>query len=92
MQKGEILHSGPTRYLQMPFRSLLGYAYRVNDNRYSGIFVLVAEDMESAERLQLQADGKPVRVKYDPKDPGVSVLVDRELLGRRIIQDPMWLD
>ena len=92
VQKGEVLHSGPTKYLQLRFRSLHGYAYKVNGNPYWGIFALVAEDMQIAEKLQRQADGKSIRVKYDPKRPDISILVDRELLGRRIIQNPMWLD
>ena len=92
VQKGEVLHSGPAKYLQLPFRSLLGYAYKVNGNPYWGIFVLAAEDMEVAEKLQGQADGKSIRVKYDPQSPDISVLADREFLGRRIRQEPMWMD
>jgi hypothetical protein len=92
VQRGEILHSGPARYVQLPFRSLLGYAYKVNGNSYWGLFVLPVEDMEAAEKLQRQADGQTVSVRHDPKRPNISVLVERELLGRRIIQDPMWID
>ncbi len=91
VQKGQILHSGPAKYLQLPFRSLLGYAYEVNGDPYWGLFVLVAEDMEAAEKLQKDADGKRVTVKYDPKSPEISLLVDKELLGRRIAQNPTWL-
>ena len=92
VQKGEILHSGPTKILQLPFRSLLGYAYKVNGRPYWGLFALVAEDRETAEKLQKQAEGSPVTVGYNPKNPEVSLLEDKELLGRRVVQDPMWLD
>jgi hypothetical protein len=92
VQKGEVLHSGATKFVQLPFRSLLGYRYSVNGESYWGIFVLPAEDMEVAERLQKQTEGKPLAVKYNPRNPSVSILASKELLGRRVIQDPMWLD
>lgn len=92
VQKGQVLHSGPAKYLQLPFRSLLGYAYKVNGKPYCGLFVLPTEDMEAAEKLQKQCEGKQVSVKYDPESPEISLLADRQLLGRRIIQKPPWLD
>jgi len=48
--------------------------------------------MEAAEKLQKQAVGKSVTVKYDPKSPEISFLEERELLGRRVVQNPTWLD
>jgi hypothetical protein len=91
VQKGEILHSGPVKYLQLPFRSLLGYSYEVNGKRFWGLFVLPVEDIEAAEKLQKQAVGKSVTVRYDPKSPEISLLEERELLGRRVEQNPTWL-
>jgi hypothetical protein len=91
VQKGEVLHSGGGRASFLPFRSLLGYAFTVNGHPYWGLFVLAAEDMQAAEKLQKQADGIAVTVQYDPKKPDISFLVERELLGRRIVQDPTWL-
>ena len=92
VQKGEILHSGATKVLYVPFRSLLGYAYKVNGQSYWGLFALVAEDRETAEKLQQQAEGRAVAVRYNPKTPEVSLLEDREFLGRRVVQDPVYLD
>jgi hypothetical protein len=92
VQKGEVLHSGGGRTSFLPFRSLLGYAFTVNGHPYWGLFVLAVEDMQTAEKLQKQADGTPVTVQYDPKKPEISFLVERELLGRRIVQDPRWLE
>jgi hypothetical protein len=92
VQKGEILRSGATKILYVPVRSLLGYAYHVNGQPYCGLFALIAEDRETAEKLQVQADGRPVTVRYNPRSPEVSLLEDREFLGRRVIQDPMYLD
>lgn len=91
VQKGEVLHSGPARYLQLPFRSLLGYAYQVNGTSYWGLFVVPVNDMWEAEVMQKRALGKLVTVKYDPKRPSVSLLADREICGRRITQHPTWL-
>jgi hypothetical protein len=92
VQQGEILSRGATTFLKVPFRSLLGYAYQVNGQSYWGLFALIAEDRDAAEKLQKQAEGRPVTVRYNPKFPEVSVLEDREFLGRPVIQDPMYLD
>jgi len=92
VQKGEILHSGATKILYVPFRSLHGYAYKVDGRSYWGLFALIAEDRETAEKLQQQAEGRTVSVRYNPKTPEVSILADREFLGRRVVQDPMYLD
>jgi Protein of unknown function (DUF3592) len=93
VQKGEILHSGPTNYLRyVPYRALLGYAYEVAGREYSGLFVLAAEDAQTAEKLQKKLNGTEVKVQYDPKNPEISFLVDKELVGRRVVQDPMWFD
>jgi hypothetical protein len=92
VQKGEVLSRGATNILYVPFRSLLGYAYKVNGRPYWGLFALIAEDSYTAEKLQKQAEGRPVTVRYNPKTPGVSLLEDRQLLGRRVIQDPFYLD
>jgi len=48
--------------------------------------------MYSAETLGSQVDGQTVTVKYDPKNPRISVLADREIGGRPVKQDPTWLD
>ena len=92
VQKGEILSRGATTFLKDPFRSLLGYSYQVNGRSYWGLFALIAEDRDAAEKLQKQAEGRAVTVRFNPKSPEVSVLEDRELLGRRVVQDPMYLD
>lgn len=92
VQKGEILQSGATRFLKVPFRSLLGYAYTVDGRPYWGLFVLIAEDRETAEKLQKQTEGMAVRLRYNPESPSESLLNDKDLLGRRVIQDPFYLD
>jgi len=59
---------------------------------YRGLFALVAEDRETAEKLQQQAEETAVTARYNPKTPEVSLLEDREFLGRRVVQDPVYLD
>ena len=91
VQRGEVLHSGAGKYLFLPFRSLLGYSYKVDSRPYWGFFALPAEDMDVAEKLQKQAEGKTVTVKYDPRNPENSLLEDEELCEHRVTQNPTWL-
>jgi len=92
VQRGQVLQRGATTFRYVPFRSLLGYAYQVDGRPYWGLFALVAEDSYTAEKLQKQGEGKPVTVRYNPKAPYQSLLENREFLGRRVIQDPFYLD
>jgi len=71
---------------------MLGYKYVVSGCSHFGFAAVVAEDMYSAETLGSQVDGQTVTVKYDPKNPRISVLADREIGGRPVKQDPTWLD
>lgn len=91
VQRGEVLHSGHVKYLRLPVRSLLGYSYKVDSRPYWGLFVLPAEDMDVAENLQKQAEGKTMTVKYDPRNPQNSLLEERDLCGHRVTQNPTWL-
>ncbi|HEY1489538.1 MAG TPA: DUF3592 domain-containing protein, partial [Verrucomicrobiae bacterium] len=78
VQKGEILPKGATKFMYVPWRSLLGYAYEVSGQSYWGYFVLAAEDASSAEQLQRAADGKAVTIRYDPKNPKTSFLAESD--------------
>lgn len=92
VQKGEVLQKGATNFLYVPYRSVLGYRYEINGQHYWGLFALVAEDSKSADRLQFQAEGQIVSIRYDPGNPKTSFMVNKELLGRKIRQDPLFLD
>jgi hypothetical protein len=92
IQKGETLQPNSGKYMQLPWRIVLGYKYVVNGCPHFGFAAVAAEDMYAAEKLGKQADGRVVSVKYDPENPGISVLVEREIDGRPVKQDPMWLD
>ena len=92
-QRGDVLSPGSSRYLRLlSFRSMFGYAYQVNGRKYWGSFVVVAEDMQSAAELQKRIDGHAVTVRYNPKNPEISLVEDKEVEGRRVIQDPMYFD
>jgi hypothetical protein len=92
VQKGEILRGGPTLHSGIRFRSMLGYAYKVDGVRSAGFFVLLAGSQDTAEHFQREFDGTMVMVLYDPKHPERSLLQERELKGRQILQNPIWLD
>jgi|SRR5579862_9062785 len=92
VQKGEILQGGATTFLYVPCRSLLGYSYTIDGSPYFGFFAFIAQDRETAEKLQKEAEGQAVTVRYNPKSPAESLLDNRELLGRRVMQDPFYLD
>ena len=72
------------------YRSVFGYSFRANESRYAGFFVLGAEDEGAADSLQKQAEGLNVTVRYNPENPDVSLLVDDEVQGRKISQNPHW--
>lgn len=72
------------------YRCVLGYAFRANESRYAGFFVIEAKNEETAQMLQKQGREVSVTVRYNPLNPDVSILDDVQILGRRIIQNPHW--
>jgi hypothetical protein len=47
----------------------------------AGSFGLEAVDEEEAHALQKEASGDGVTVRYNPENPDVSILEDRQILG-----------
>jgi hypothetical protein len=93
VQKGEILFPGWPKYIRSAsFQSRCSYVYMVDGRSHFGVFVVTAEDAQSAERFQKQSDGAAVTVRYHPKNLDISLLADKEVAGRRIVQDPLWFD
>lgn len=86
-KSGEILDSPVYFGARLP-RILFGYRYSVSGQTFFGYFVLIVEDKNSASRLEALADGHSVTVRYNPRNPEISVLADRELLTRRVSQYP----
>jgi hypothetical protein len=50
-----------------------------------------ADREEDALAMQKEMSGMAVTVRYDPENPDVSILEDREICGRRITQNPHWV-
>jgi len=84
---------GDASLLSSPFkyRSIFGYAFPANGSRYAGFFALEAENEATAIEWQKGLPGTAVTIRYDPRNPDVSVLANVEILGRRVIQNPHWL-
>jgi hypothetical protein len=74
-----------------PYRSVFGYAFVAKESRYAGFFALHADDEETAEMLQKQAEGTGVTVRYDSENPDVCLLEDEWIFERKVIQNPHWL-
>jgi hypothetical protein len=66
------------------------YSYCVNGSHYAGGFYLLAGDTISVKELQNSVVGRKVLVKHDIRRPGISFLVDMQIVGRRVLQGPIW--
>jgi len=66
------------------------YSYRVNGLHYTGRFDLLAGNTISMKELQRSVVGKKVFVKYDTRHLGVSFLSAKQIVGRRVLQGPIW--
>jgi hypothetical protein len=73
------------------YRSIFGYAFPANGSRYAGFVALQASDEQDADTLQKKLPGTSVMVRYDPGNPGVSILEEELIVGRRLTQNPHWL-
>jgi hypothetical protein len=72
------------------YRVHFTYSYRVNGLQYSGRFFLLADGRKSGEEFRQVLTGKRFLVKYDSRQPGVSLLIDREMMGKRVMGGPSW--
>jgi hypothetical protein len=62
------------------------YAFSIGDKSYEGWFVLTAEEHgfadDSAEKLR----GKEITVRYNPKHPNDSLVLEDVVFGKKVIQ------
>jgi hypothetical protein len=72
------------------YRVHFNYSYRVNGLPYSGRFFLLVKGRKAGDKFQQALVGKGIHVKHDSRQPGVSLLIDRELMGKRVMQGPSW--
>jgi hypothetical protein len=66
------------------------YSYRINGVYYTSRFDLFAGNTISVKELQQSVVGKKVLVQYDARHPGISFLSDKQIVGRRVLQGPIW--
>jgi len=74
--------------------SFLGYAYIVQGIRYAGFFVLYG-DKALLTMLHETLPGASLQIRYDPKNPNISYLVDTRdsrFQALTASQDPVWLN
>ena len=90
IESATVRRGGPALYFFLMYRVYFTYSYCVNDIRYTGLFVLVADNKKSGEGLQQALAGKRVLIRYDTRHPGVSFLFDQRMIGKRIMQHPLW--
>lgn len=72
------------------YRVHFTYSYFVNGLKHSGRFFLLTNGKNAGEVLRQGLVGRSVRVKYDDRNPGVALLIDQELAGKRVKQGPSW--
>lgn len=93
VQKGEPIYRGPFLALsggKIP-KSLFGYSYTVDGLRHFGFFAVYRRNGIDALQMQEQFAGQKVSVRYDPNRPNRSFVVEREVLGEPIYQNPNWI-
>jgi hypothetical protein len=66
------------------------YSYRVRGLDHQGRFFFLVNSKTAGEDLRQKLVGRSVRVKYDDRKPKVALLMDEELVGKRVMQGPSW--
>ena len=75
-----------TRYGFASDHCKVWYAFSLGEATYEGSFALMTEDHEFADDTAEKLRGGKFIVRYDPKNPKDSVLVDDSVLGKKVIQ------
>jgi hypothetical protein len=84
---------GPRAISSLPrllYRVYFTYTYRVSNVKCTGRFCLLAGSKKTAETLKQALTGKSTVVRYDVRDPSISLLSDRQMMGKRVMQGPSW--
>jgi Protein of unknown function (DUF3592) len=71
----------------------IGYAFKVQGERYGAYFVLVGNE-NTLHKVNEDLTGTILQIHYDPSDPNTSLLVDYRdfrFAGLTASQDPDWL-
>ena len=72
------------------YRVHFTYSYKVSGSQHVGRFFLLANGKSTGESLRQELMGRRVLVKFDDRKPGVAILIDSELAGKRVMQGPSW--
>lgn len=62
------------------------YAFSINGKSYDGWFALMIGDEGFADTTATKLRGREITIRYNPKRPKDSVLVDENVLGKKVIQ------
>jgi hypothetical protein len=91
IDSGIVGFKGPLSALpSLLYRVHFTYSYNVGGARHSGHFFLLADSRKSGEEFRQALAGKKILAKYDSRQPAVSLLIDQEMMGRRVMQGPSW--
>jgi hypothetical protein len=71
----------------IPYHCRTLYVFLVDGTLYQGSFELCALNLAEAERLAEALKGQPVLVKYNPHRPADSELEEKDLLGKKVVQE-----
>ena len=72
------------------YRVHFSYSYQVNGLEYSGRFSLLVGGKTPAESIREALTGKTTLVRYHAQNPSISLLADRRLMGKPVMQGPSW--
>jgi hypothetical protein len=72
------------------YRVHFTYSYCVGGLKHNGRFFLLVQGKNAGEELRQKLVGRNVLVKYDDRKPEVALLIDQELVGKRVVQGPAW--
>jgi hypothetical protein len=91
IDNGIVGFQGPLSGLpRILYRVHFSYSYCVGELKHNGRFFLLVNSKNAGEELRRELLGRNVLVKYDDRKPGVALLIDQELLGKRVMQGPSW--
>jgi hypothetical protein len=91
IEKEEVNYNDRSAYRPSMYRLLFGYSYIVDGVRFAGLFILMVGSEAIATDFQHKLNATSVSVRYNPKQPETSFMVEKELLGKKVYQSPIWL-
>ena len=75
-------------FRNIAYECVFGYEYFAAGERYSGYFVQATVTEGIGNQVRTQLLGRHVNVRYDPANPGVSLVEETVVGGRPVLQNP----